>query len=404
MTEMEQIKEQLVALREQLKEHNNPKAQAALRKIIYKIEMLESDTSGVPQSALDLARWLTRLADAEHGTLIKRYPRQPDNADATQIEHHVEDQRTRLHEGATLHSEVTRGIKHMAGMLGVNGAQAVETNRKIGWLAEALLTHLQHQREAGKQLHEMMLATMGSLQAMQEMLVDMGEESPELRQVAIMLAQPVPENPLEARDHFRRINADLKQVQRTIQQTGGRLKHQLDGSMEAFADITQKLAREQQQTRSDALTGLPNRRALKEHLSTQAGDAVMTLAMIDIDGLRQINNRLGESAGDQLLREIADRIGARIRAEDMLFRIGGDEFMVLLSAVHGEGALQAALGLCSCITQPAPKLAGKKVRVTITIGLAERHQGEKLHAWLKRSDAALYVAKGHGGNRAELAP
>jgi len=404
LADLEPIKEQILALRGLLKEHQNPKVQKHLRQIIYKIEMLESATSGVPQSALDLARWLTRLADAEHGTLIKRYPRQAENADATQIEHHVEEQRARLHEGTTLHSEVTRGVKHMAGMLGIQGAQTIETTRKIGWLAEALLTHLQHQREAGKQLHELMLATTGSLQAMQEMLVDMGEESPELRQVAIMLAQPVPEDPLEARDHFKRINEDLKQVQRTIQQTGGRLKRQIDGSIEAFADITQRLAREQLQTRSDALTGLPNRRALKEYLSSQAGDTVMTLAMIDIDGLRQINNLLGESAGDQLLLQVAERIGARIRADDMLFRIGGDEFMVVLSAVHGEGALQAAHGLCNCITQPAPELADKKVRVTITIGLAERHQGERLHAWLKRSDAALYVAKGHGGNRAELAP
>ncbi|MDQ6951871.1 MAG: GGDEF domain-containing protein [Mariprofundales bacterium] len=402
MADLDGIKEHLFALRTRLKGHKDAQAQGHLRKLIYQVEMMEHTRTDIPQSALDLAHWLSQLADAEHGTLIKRYPKQQETADANQITAHVDQQRDQLREGRTLHAEVVRSVRHMAGMLGVGGAQAVDVEQKLAWFADTLLQHLQQNRRISKQMHELAIATMDSLQAVQEMLLEMGAESPELRQVAVLLSQPIPEDPVAAQKYLRRISDDLKTAQRNIHRVENRLQGEIDERIGVFADISRQFAQAEASSRSDTLTGLPNRRALKEYLATLDESTISSLAMIDIDALCQINTAIGKAAGDDLLRAIAGRLEERIRAEDMLFRIGGDEFVVVFSAVHGEGALLAARGLCQCVT--TPPLVGKKLTLAISVGVAERHGGEGLHAWLKRADAALYVAKGHGGNCAEIVP
>jgi len=182
------------------------------------------------------------------------------------------------------------------------------------------------------------------------------------------------------------------------------MRHDIDDRMQDFETVSSQIAAMQQQTRSDGLTGLPNRRALKAFLAEQQSAEQISLAMVDIDQLQQINAAVGESVGDRCLCEIAERFGSRIRAKDMLFRIGGDEFVVVFPGVGGKGAEQAALGMHSSVCQKPLALAGKKVPVKVSFGVAARLEGERLHAWLKRADAALYVAKGKGGNSVELAP
>ncbi|MDQ6965258.1 MAG: GGDEF domain-containing protein [Mariprofundales bacterium] len=403
-TDFAQLKEHALALHDLLRDHKDRKVQMHLRKLVYQLEMMEGGAAQLPESVRELVRWLTGLCDAEHGALVKRYAGDPDGGDAPRIARHVKEQKRHLHEGMVLYSEVERGVKHLAGMLGVSGVQSVAVPDRISWFANALLEHLREDREVGRQLHQLALTTMESLRSVQEVLLGMGDESPELRHVKVMLSNPIPDDPQEAHHYLMQVSANLQQVQRQMVDEGRRMRHDIGDRLHDFETVSSQIASMQQQTRSDTLTGLPNRRALKEFLAEQPLQDTVSLAMVDVDRLQQINESAGEAAGDRALCEIAELFSGRIRERDMLFRIGGDEFVVVFPGVNGAGAVQAALGLHGSVCQKPLALAGRRVGIELSFGVAERLPDERLHAWLKRADAALYVVKGRGGNGVELAP
>jgi len=132
---------------------------------------------------------------------------------------------------------------------------------------------------------------------------------------------------------------------------------------------------------------------------------VMSLLIMDIDQLQQINDRAGEAGGNRCLCEIADMLIEHMRNDDMAFRVGGDEFVVVFPGVGGQAAVQAAQVLYDSLNaMPALSLPDANINVRASFGLAERAANESLHAWVKRADAALYVAKAKGGSCLEVAP
>ena len=112
------------------------------------------------------------------------------------------------------------------------------------------------------------------------------------------------------------------------------------------------------QARTDALTGLPNRRLFTESLAQAVAFARrdkrnLGLLYIDLDGFKHVNDSLGHFVGDQLLCEVAARLNGRIRKSDMLARVGGDEFTVILRSVQGcEDAGAAASSLLQSLSKP----------------------------------------------------
>jgi diguanylate cyclase (GGDEF)-like protein len=156
----------------------------------------------------------------------------------------------------------------------------------------------------------------------------------------------------------------------------------------------QKLARLAQEALTDSLTGLGNHRSFQEDLRreiarrTRSG-ACFSIVMLDLDGLKQINDRLGHQAGDERIRAASDCLRATMRTTDAAYRIGGDEFMVLLPDERAWGALEFARRLQEEAlrhpTQPA-----------ITCGIAESAAVETADTLLRRADLALYDAKRSG--------
>ncbi|MHB1586075.1 MAG: GGDEF domain-containing protein [Acidiferrobacteraceae bacterium] len=136
---------------------------------------------------------------------------------------------------------------------------------------------------------------------------------------------------------------------------------------------------------TDGLTGLLNRRAYEERIAIAAGsDAPCSLVFFDLDHFKDINDRDGHAAGDVYLRRMADAVRRSMRGgADLAFRIGGDEFAVLVFAGEGVGERLATAVLT-------------EMRHKLSIGIAERHPGEPVDAWSARADAALYAAK-HAG-------
>jgi diguanylate cyclase (GGDEF)-like protein len=140
------------------------------------------------------------------------------------------------------------------------------------------------------------------------------------------------------------------------------------------------------QAERDHLTGLLNRQAftaIAEHSiarATRTGEP-LTLAILDLDGFKEVNDNQGHEAGDGLLVEVARIWSEHLRASDALGRLGGDEFVVLMPGIGADEA-EAALARLRAVS-PIPW----------SVGVAERLEGEVLSEWTSRADAALYACK-----------
>ena len=119
----------------------------------------------------------------------------------------------------------------------------------------------------------------------------------------------------------------------------------------------------------------------------------MTLLMLDIDNFKAINDAFGHPAGDDVLRGMGAYFRRRIRSSDMVFRIGGEEFMVLLHDTNESDARRTAEEICGEI-KALPLLPSHDV--TVSIGIAALDPEDGLEDWVKRSDERLYVAKSRG--------
>lgn len=155
------------------------------------------------------------------------------------------------------------------------------------------------------------------------------------------------------------------------------------------------------QTVTDPLTGAYNRRHMESCLDEaieryNRTTAPVVLLLIDIDHFKSVNDRHGHAAGDAVLRSVIGLIAGRVRRLDRLFRIGGDEILLLLPDTDGPAARRVAEELCRLIAEAAlPDVP----RVTISIGLAVLKHGQKMDDWMQEADAALYDAKQRGRNR-----
>lgn len=177
-----------------------------------------------------------------------------------------------------------------------------------------------------------------------------------------------------------------------------------------FSDVTeQKLAEEQLRYMAeyDDLTGMPNRRLLMDRVNQTIARAkrqqlrCFTLMFIDLDRFKNINDSLGHSAGDQVLQEVAQRLQGAVREIDTVSRIGGDEFVVLVSG-KGDDAIASAANLSRrllrMISEPIVE-QGVELIVTPSIGIASYPaDGEDFETLLRNADAALYHAKSLGRN------
>jgi len=151
---------------------------------------------------------------------------------------------------------------------------------------------------------------------------------------------------------------------------------------------------------TDPLTGAWNRRYLETVLPAEIARSMrygqpLTLLMIDIDGFKHVNDQFGHQVGDEVLREVVARLQRRIRAEDVLCRWGGEEFMVLTPHSRLSGAQVLAEELREEVC--SVPFAGVGI-VTISVGVAEFDPERTLDSWLIRVDEAMYAAKEAGRN------
>lgn len=154
----------------------------------------------------------------------------------------------------------------------------------------------------------------------------------------------------------------------------------------------------------DALTGTGNRVAMDQALGREVELArrnlmPLSILMLDLDYFKRINDQFGHSYGDEALRTVAMAIKGSLRNVDMVFRFGGEEFLVLLSSTSSTGAIQVGERLRHAVEQLQFTVDGEPVPLSISLGCATLNNGEALDDLLRRAYAALYAAKRDGRNR-----
>jgi diguanylate cyclase (GGDEF)-like protein/PAS domain S-box-containing protein len=158
----------------------------------------------------------------------------------------------------------------------------------------------------------------------------------------------------------------------------------------------------------DSLTGLPNRASLADSMKAAIGSASrysiqVAVLFVDLDRFKLINDTLGHEIGDKLLKMVAERMRAAVRQSDIVSRVGGDEFVILLSRIQAPSdAARVAENIIAILSQPY-HIGQHELIVTASVGISlYPHGGKDVSSLLRSADAAMYSAKGHGRNRYEF--
>lgn len=172
----------------------------------------------------------------------------------------------------------------------------------------------------------------------------------------------------------------------------------------AVEDMRLRLVELERASTTDRLTGAWNRAHLDRIIDSEIARSErlrqpLSLLLVDIDHFKRVNDQHGHQAGDAVLCELVRVITQQVRAADLLFRWGGEEFVVLATATtHSGGARLAEILRAAVADHSFPAVGG----LTISLGVAERLSGESPRAWFERVDAQLYSAKHGGRNRSAI--
>jgi diguanylate cyclase (GGDEF)-like protein len=173
-----------------------------------------------------------------------------------------------------------------------------------------------------------------------------------------------------------------------------------------FSDISKLKATEaklEMLAHKDILTNLPNRRLLYVRMQRSIEEAKgskqqFALLMLDLDGFKNVNDSFGHPAGDLLLKQVAERLLARVRSTDIVARLGGDEFTVIMENINQpEDAAILADQIIADLSEPWQLLQHGEVRTGVSVGISLYPQhGDSSETLMQQADSALYVAKSNG--------
>lgn len=213
-------------------------------------------------------------------------------------------------------------------------------------------------------------------------------------------------NNLEINGQFNFSEEMLDEIQKNIEEIISNFPVPEDNKLDVIKKINFMYSQTRYLSLTDALTGLYNRRHFNAELEREfmrskryGGD--LCIAIIDIDFFKKINDTYGHLCGDYVLKEVAYLILENFRKTDMVFRYGGEEFVVLMTETSLENSLIPLERLRKTIENNNFIFKGEKIKVTISIG-AETNHTESTEEFLNNADKALYQAKQSGRNQTVL--
>ena len=191
-------------------------------------------------------------------------------------------------------------------------------------------------------------------------------------------------------------------LQKQSELTQSQIKEKLE------AEVRKRTQEIEAQLRTDHLTQVGNRRFVMEKLDDEVKRSErygnrLTVLFIDIDYFKKINDTYGHDIGDQVLRKIANELQKETRDIDALGRFGGEEFLVLLPETSQQGAFVIAERMCARIKSCNFEDIDPNLKISVSIGVAERGAEEAPQDLTRRADEALYQAKHRGRNQVQMA-
>jgi diguanylate cyclase len=281
--------------------------------------------------------------------------------------------------------------------------------KKNGTISEIELEHFHHSYLASDRFNErinkvgnrvvdeidqvmaMIDAAVGSTSTYTESLVDMSEK----------LGQS------KDREAVRVIVESLVQTAKEMEVSNHQLEERLKASKLEISALQESLETVRNESLTDPLTQLANRKLFDSTLERAIADArannePLSLMMTDIDNFKNFNDSFGHLTGDQVLRLVASSVKQNIKGQDTASRYGGEEFAIVLPNTELRSALTVADHIRRAVMtkELTKRSTGEQLgRVTVSIGIATLHKNDSMQTLIERTDTCLYAAKRHGRNR-----
>ncbi|HEX4142949.1 MAG TPA: GGDEF domain-containing protein [Pirellulales bacterium] len=259
---------------------------------------------------------------------------------------------------------------------------------------------LRNQKSSGEEKERAVQAA-ARIQALADRVAqDVGEHSSRVREISTDLSA-------SGRDNGAPLDEVVLKSIDDIVKANERLQEQLATAEVRLQRQAAELETQTTVARTDPLTLLSNRRALDDEMNRRFAEwqrrkTTFSLAMIDVDHFKKLNDKHGHQAGDQVLRDVAATLGTTVREMDLAARYGGEEFAVILPSTPLIDAVSAGERIRAAIAGGISRFGGTEMQVTVSIGVAQIGGGDTSATLITRADAALYAAKEAGRNRVWL--
>ena len=375
----------------------NNELRASFREISHHLENIERQKPVPFNEFQRIAGWLAMFLEADAGAEIRRY-NALNEAEREALNEHIGARRRMMLQAEQSVPQLEDAVGKCLSALNCASRHPGELDKQARELARALKHHMQDDEKLRKALNELIAALQKSLEDIAAMLAEVGEDSPELDAARDLLEQDLPDDPKAAKEVLLRARESILATGKRISQAGQGIRNMMAEHQSQLQELSKSLNAAEFAARHDALTGLGNRRMLASFIQN-LGDRPAAFLLLDIDHFKRVNDRYGHDAGDEILVMVGQTLASGVRASDLVIRLGGEEFAVVLPGVGAEDAFEIAEGLRQAIGVASVKYRGRKIEVTASIGMALRKHGESPAHWMQQADQALYEAKNNGRNR-----
>lgn len=385
-------------------QENNAELRSTMRRIIQHVEHLQRTPSITPAHHQSIVTLLAQLLDVEHGMLIKsQHDAGLSEQEQEQLQTHVGERQNMLQAIQQDWPALQTFLNNCQDLLGKTPATNDDLGQQVRGLEKCLREHLYQDGQLRAELNQFINALQGSIGSVLHVLDEVGEDAPELKQTQSILQHDLPDDPIEAKALLQKAREGLVQAGNKLTAASQTMHANMQQQVSQMTDLSSRLEEAEHAARKDPLTGLANRRKLAEFLSSLSDDINISFVMIDIDHFKKINDRYGHDAGDDILSELANVLNNSTRSSDMVARLGGEEFCIILPEADIKQAGVLAANLCQAVSLHRFVGGTHHIDVNISLGVSQKKDDETSATSIKRADQALYQSKKDGRNCVTLA-